>query len=152
MPIAHLLELWKGIEVEPMETEVSSGGGGCGRPQRCCQPPLSRRGNHLGAAPNLAKWGAVRFPRPLRSLLRAGREARLGNLLPHTRSGLERGCPRPAPVPLRSPAGCGGRCGLPCRPLLHRVWVGTVLLGFGEAVREGACKTDGNLQSRLSRT
>uniref|UniRef100_A0A8C2SYK5 Uncharacterized protein n=1 Tax=Coturnix japonica TaxID=93934 RepID=A0A8C2SYK5_COTJA len=24
MPIAHLLELWKGIEVEPMETEVSS--------------------------------------------------------------------------------------------------------------------------------
>uniref|UniRef100_A0A8C4XV92 Uncharacterized protein n=1 Tax=Falco tinnunculus TaxID=100819 RepID=A0A8C4XV92_FALTI len=25
MPIAHLLELWKGIEVEPMETEVSGG-------------------------------------------------------------------------------------------------------------------------------
>uniref|UniRef100_A0A8B9RWK7 Uncharacterized protein n=1 Tax=Accipiter nisus TaxID=211598 RepID=A0A8B9RWK7_9AVES len=28
MPIAHLLELWKGIEVEPMETEVSG-----------CRPP-----------------------------------------------------------------------------------------------------------------
>uniref|UniRef100_A0A8C9NA28 Ribosomal protein S6 kinase n=1 Tax=Serinus canaria TaxID=9135 RepID=A0A8C9NA28_SERCA len=27
MPIAHLLELWKGIEVEPMETEVSVEGG-----------------------------------------------------------------------------------------------------------------------------
>uniref|UniRef100_A0A8C3NC96 Ribosomal protein S6 kinase n=1 Tax=Geospiza parvula TaxID=87175 RepID=A0A8C3NC96_GEOPR len=27
MPIAHLLELWKGIEVEPMETEVSGCGG-----------------------------------------------------------------------------------------------------------------------------
>lgn len=28
MPIAHLLELWKGIEVEPMETEVSRGAAG----------------------------------------------------------------------------------------------------------------------------
>uniref|UniRef100_A0A8C5IPB3 Ribosomal protein S6 kinase n=1 Tax=Junco hyemalis TaxID=40217 RepID=A0A8C5IPB3_JUNHY len=28
MPIAHLLELWKGIEVEPMETEVSGCGAG----------------------------------------------------------------------------------------------------------------------------
>uniref|UniRef100_A0A663DP88 Uncharacterized protein n=1 Tax=Aquila chrysaetos chrysaetos TaxID=223781 RepID=A0A663DP88_AQUCH len=90
MPIAHLLELWKGIEVEPMETEVS------GRRR----PPSPAA---FGAAPNLAQWGAMGDPRRLRSLPAARREARLGNLLPRTRSGLERGggggVRRPLPTP-----------------------------------------------------
>lgn len=45
MPIAHLLELWKGIEVEPMETEVS--GGAAGTPtllsEYLAAPPLPAR-------------------------------------------------------------------------------------------------------------
>lgn len=43
MPIAHLLELWKGIEVEPMETEVSGGGGV--RQRRCRRPPFPAGGS-----------------------------------------------------------------------------------------------------------
>lgn len=143
MPIAHLLELWKGIEVEPMETEVS--GGGCGRAggrSGAAKPPphLPRRGNRLGAAPNLARWGAMR---------RAGRRgARLGNLLPHSRSGLWRGggvrtaaCAVPPPSPAARPPAPAPRLGRNPTPGILGVNVG-----------EGVCKTDGNPQSGMSRT
>lgn len=64
MPIAHLLELWKGIEVEPMETEVS----GCGVPLYPRDAP---------GVPQSSKWAVMSI---LRSLRRAGSQARLGNL------------------------------------------------------------------------
>uniref|UniRef100_A0A8C8AHH4 Uncharacterized protein n=1 Tax=Otus sunia TaxID=257818 RepID=A0A8C8AHH4_9STRI len=126
MPIAHLLELWKGIEVEPMETEVSGGG--------VRAAPLSRWGSRLGAAPHLAGAGGDEGP----SLLAAGGEAG-------------------KPVAPR-PEGCGGSGGCPgvggglppARSLLHPLWAG--LRGLGRLRGEGAPRTDGNLQSRLSAT
>lgn len=76
MPIAHLLELWKGIEVEPMETEVSRGAAGTPTlpsepPEHCAPPsapgsetslvPQTRRGpGDVGAAPRRGDGHGVR--------------------------------------------------------------------------------------------
>lgn len=115
-----------------------------GEPPRCCPKPRETGCDEVPSPPPLAtrsgEGGSARKP-----------------VAPHPeRFGAEGGggVRRSAPVPPRSGGrpGAGRRCGLPCRPLRHRVWIGTVLRGFGAAVGEGACKTDGNLQSRLSRT
>lgn len=65
-------------------------------------------------------------PRPLRSLRKAGSQARLGNLLPSRRSGAER---------FGAAAAEPGQCGMsrPVPPAPHRARVGAVPRGTGVA-------------------
>lgn len=101
MPIAHLLELWKGIEVEPMETEVSG--------RRPPLPPPGEMGCDGGSPPPpLATGGSAREPvAPQPEWFGAGGGERVGVRVGSGVRGLGRLEPRKAGAGLRcvEPAG-----------------------------------------------